>query len=699
MKACYAYDRKKYISKKIRPGEGLVGTCYLEGEPIYMTNVPNNYITITSGLGDANPRAMLICPLKVNDRIFGVIELASFKPFEPHQLDFVQKVSESIAATISTVNVNIRTNRLLEQTKLQAEEMVNTEEELRQNMEEMQATQEESRRREIELNEILAKMQETQVASEESKRLMEQFHEGIFATNNVVEFSSLGVITNVNQNLCNLFGLDKSVFVGNHLSKFMGSDASNQAMRHLANGKLYEDVQQINAANKKMTIRQRYMPICNKDGVLKSGLLLAFHDQEQELRQMKEELQEENRVQQEEIKDKLLKLDITMNAALIGLWDMMIVKGDPVNPNNAFTWSDAFRNLLGYTDETDFPNVLSSWSDKLHPQDKERTINAFAAHLLDRTGKTPYDLEYRLLKKNGEYGWFKAFGETTRDAQGYAIRVAGGIQDITKEKEQLHQLAIIMQSAKIATWNLSVIKNDPVNPQNAFVWSNEFRKLLGYTDENDFPNSLSSWSNRIHPDDVDKVNAAFEKHIVDKTGQTPYNVEYRMYKKNGELGYYHDYGQTFRDKDGNPIKTVGGIQDITEDKELLLETEQSQKLFKEKTLWFECLIDALHQTPITATDMNGNVTFMNKATLSLLGKTRDEVIGKQCSDDWKIGIETVTNHIKDLDGNNIGHVEVVADVTKDAKNETPNQYTQAEQDDFNVIASNMDKMKKIVKKS
>jgi PAS domain S-box-containing protein len=136
----------------------------------------------------------------------------------------------------------------------------------------------------------------------------------------------------------------------------------------------------------------------------------------------------------------ITKLNLVMEASNIGLWDMRIVKGDPVNPNNTFIWSDKFRRMVGYSDESDFPNLLSSWSDKLHPEDKERTLNSFSSHLLDRTGRTPYDLEYRLLKKNGEYSYYHAFGATIRDEEGYALRVAGALEDITQRKMQRDQL-------------------------------------------------------------------------------------------------------------------------------------------------------------------------------------------------------------------------------------------------------------------
>ncbi|MGC4023516.1 MAG: GAF domain-containing protein [Cyclobacteriaceae bacterium] len=101
MASCYAWNKKKYINLKIHLGEGLTGQAWQEGDIIYLTDVPQNYVKITSGLGDANPNAVLIVPLKVNDQIFGVVELASFGVFRDFEIEFVKRIAESIASTIS----------------------------------------------------------------------------------------------------------------------------------------------------------------------------------------------------------------------------------------------------------------------------------------------------------------------------------------------------------------------------------------------------------------------------------------------------------------------------------------------------------------------------------------------------------------------------------------------------------------------
>jgi methyl-accepting chemotaxis protein len=146
MTACFAYNRRKMMERRFELGEGLVGRCFTEGETVYLLEIPDSYISITSGLGDTNPKCLLLVPLRVNNEINGVIELASLAPIDDYKVKFVERIAESIASTLSTVRINIHTAELLEQTRTQAEEMAAQEEEMRQNLEELQSTQEEMAR-------------------------------------------------------------------------------------------------------------------------------------------------------------------------------------------------------------------------------------------------------------------------------------------------------------------------------------------------------------------------------------------------------------------------------------------------------------------------------------------------------------------------------------------------------------------------
>lgn len=153
LKACRAYERKKFLEKRVEIGQGLVGQAAIERRTIYMTSIPEDYLNITSGLGLASPSSLLIVPLKTDDTIMGVIEMASFEIFDDTDIEFLEKVGESIASTIINANTNQQTQILLEKSNQMTEEMQAQEEEMRQNMEEMQATQEEMARTQKELAE------------------------------------------------------------------------------------------------------------------------------------------------------------------------------------------------------------------------------------------------------------------------------------------------------------------------------------------------------------------------------------------------------------------------------------------------------------------------------------------------------------------------------------------------------------------
>ena len=141
LSGAFAYERDKHIDMKVKRGEGLIGQCWQEKKRIFMTDIPNGYINITSGLGNASPNCVIIVPLPYNDDILGVLEMATFDIFTEAQISFLEELAKNIAATLSGVRIAGRTKHLLEESKMMQESLQAQEEEMRQNMEEMQATQ------------------------------------------------------------------------------------------------------------------------------------------------------------------------------------------------------------------------------------------------------------------------------------------------------------------------------------------------------------------------------------------------------------------------------------------------------------------------------------------------------------------------------------------------------------------------------
>ncbi|HYG37279.1 MAG TPA: GAF domain-containing protein [Cytophagales bacterium] len=156
MISCYALNKKKFLEKSIELGEGILGQAFLEGETTMITKLPDGYTYINSGLGETSPSCLLIVPMKFNDEVKAIVEIASFHKFSETEINFAERAGEIIASAVANAENSEKTHHLLNQFKSQTEQLKAQEEELRQNMEEMEATQEEMRRKEQELESRIA---------------------------------------------------------------------------------------------------------------------------------------------------------------------------------------------------------------------------------------------------------------------------------------------------------------------------------------------------------------------------------------------------------------------------------------------------------------------------------------------------------------------------------------------------------------
>ena len=276
LKGCYAYDRKKYMDKVIEPGEGLVGTCYLEAKTIYMTDIPQSYIRITSGLGDENPNALIIVPLLYNEKVYGIIELATFDNFKPYQIEFIEKIGESLAATVSSLRINLKTAFLLEISQQQAEEMKAQEEEMRQNMEELNATQEEIARKAAEMQGIL---------------------NALDTSSYTIEYDLQRKIINISDSYLRLLQLSRGEVIGTHHSDkliFTPDQKENydRFWEDLFRGKIKNQRVKVDINGTVFWLDETYAPILNQNGNVYKIFKIAYNitESKNQVEQYREEI-------------------------------------------------------------------------------------------------------------------------------------------------------------------------------------------------------------------------------------------------------------------------------------------------------------------------------------------------------------------------------------------------------------------------
>ena len=251
MSSSYAYDRRKFSEKEFRLGEGLLGNTALEKKLTYLTDLPEDYIQIKSGLGYANPTSLIIVPLIADDELLGVFELASFRGLKKFEIDFCQNISKNIAQAISRLSTNHKTNELLEQSKNQSEELSAQEEEMRQNLEEMQATQDDMSKKDAEFESLLKALNVSVL---------------------VVEFNLDRNIINVNDKVLSVLGIaSKNDIIGKNHKDFYSSDnyeeKANALWTSINNKEIVIRRSQILLANgDSISLQETYSPIMDTNG-------------------------------------------------------------------------------------------------------------------------------------------------------------------------------------------------------------------------------------------------------------------------------------------------------------------------------------------------------------------------------------------------------------------------------------------------
>ncbi len=285
--AFYAYDRLKYVKQRIDIGENLIGQCFRENETVYMTDLPKGYVHISSGLGEADPTCLVIVPLKINGETYGIVELASFQIIEKYQVDFIEKIGETIASTIANVKINMNTQKLLEESHQKSERLSQQEAEVHKNIETLKAKIENledlNKRENVryqKLHDDFENQAETnqsviQKLNEKNEQLKDEVMKTQFIINNSAgyyELDAQGFFLNMNTRMLNVLDIKFDELDNRDIRSFMNNDEDinsfNEGMKRLADGLIYSAVTQYSFNGKVLYLNETFSPIRDEYNVL-----------------------------------------------------------------------------------------------------------------------------------------------------------------------------------------------------------------------------------------------------------------------------------------------------------------------------------------------------------------------------------------------------------------------------------------------
>lgn len=252
-----------------------------------------------------------------------------------------------------------------------------------------------------------------------------------------------------------------------------------------------------------------------------------------------------------------------------GMWSMYFGEGLQIS---RVMFSNEFREITGYTDSNEFQDSFEAWTEKIYESDREWVLQEFQDTIDDATQQKIFDAEYRFQTKNNGVRWMRMAGEIVRRG-GKPFEFIGIITDITTIHNNAMELDIstkrhdaIDSILNEGSWSMNVINGDIANPENPFWYSEQFRKLLGFHSEQDFPNSPDTYSNRIHEEDKRTVMEKILHYVKDSTQHAPLKLEFRIRHADDSYRWFQMTVTAIFDSSRNPIVLAATALDVTEQK-------------------------------------------------------------------------------------------------------------------------------------
>ncbi|HTL62447.1 MAG TPA: PAS domain S-box protein [Nitrospira sp.] len=262
------------------------------------------------------------------------------------------------------------------------------------------------------------------------------------------------------------------------------------------------------------------------------------------------------------------RLEMVIQGSTDGFWDTRLLPNEPwTSPRTPVWWSPRVKTMLGYTDD-EFPDLLDSWTKRLHPDDRDRVFAAITAHIERRV---PYDEEYRLLTRSGDYHWVRARGQAVWDAEGRVTRMSGSLQSIMERKraeDALRRSQELLRAMADNTTAVIYVKEASgryllVNRRFEDIFGLKADQILGFTDHQIFPRHFADVF-RSNDVEVLERNATLEYEETAPHLDGPHT--------------YISIKFPLRDQAGIPYALCGVSTDITERKQAedLLRSHEQQ---------------------------------------------------------------------------------------------------------------------------